>query len=163
MCVSPQGISPRLLNNADLYALTWDLGPLVNGQIFLLLSLLCFTPVLFTPWVNKREDRETQLLSLTHSHPHPFLSAYSLPTPHLGRVPPTAPSCCKSLLIHWFTHSWMSRKPRWVFRFQVLPFFLLLGCRLWPRASINRDGDTATKGSVKGTWGLFPPQESVSG
>lgn len=80
MCVSPQGNCPGLLNNADLYALTWDLGPLVNGQIFLLLSLLCFTPVLFTPWENKCEDRETQLLSLTPL-PSPSIPLCLLP-PH---------------------------------------------------------------------------------
>lgn len=92
-----------------------------------------------------------------HSHPHPFLSAYSLPTPHQGRTHQTVPSCSKSLLTHWFTHSCRSRKPKWVSRFWVISFFLLLGCRLWVRTSINSDGDTVTKGSVKGTRGLFSP------
>ena len=167
MFVCPKGNSLRWLNNADLNALNWDLGPLVSGWIFLLLSLLCFIPLcLLLRCGGVHPPVMTQgpnCYPSPHSRPHPFLSAYCLPTLHLGRMLQTAPSCSKSLLTHWFTHSWMLRTPRWVFRFQVFSFFLLLGCRLRARASISSNGDTTTKGSAKRTWGLFTPQESASG
>lgn len=55
----------------------------------------------------------------------------SPPNTHtLERKLKTASSCSTSLLTHWLRHPLMLRRPRVVLRFQVILFYLLLGCRL---------------------------------
>ena len=88
-------------------------------------------------------------------HHIPITVHSSLPSPlmpQLERMLKIVPSCSQSLL----THPLMLRRPRHVFRFQVIPFYLLLGCGLPARESINSDGETAIEGSLKEIRGLLP-------
>lgn len=108
---------------------------------YFLCSLLCSTSLFFgcgvvhPPVMTKR----TQFLSpcLTPTTIPSSLPIPLLTTPHplchthtLKRKLKTAPSCSTSLLTHWFRHPLMFRRPRVVLRFQVIFFYLLLGCRL---------------------------------
>ena len=87
--------------------------------------------------------------------PHPIPIHASLPSPfipQLERMLKIVPSCSQSLLIHPL----MLRRPRYIFTFQVIPFYLLLGCGLHARKSINSNADTTIEGSVKEIRGLLP-------